>query len=171
MEQPKGKTKPFVELVWDMIYDSGLHLRFWVEATQTIIYTLNGIETCTQKGKTSFKTWTKEKPFVIHMKVFGCDGYVHVLKELWKKLNGKSVKGVFMAYNPTNKAYCLWLSDNKKKIDEHRDITFNEEEMSSQNPNKDTWSTRHVFFKINEPFKISTYMFLEQLLVVVKMHH
>jgi hypothetical protein len=154
-----------------MIYDSGLHLRFWVEATQTIIYTLNSIETCTQKGKTSFKTWTKEKPFVIHMKVFGCDGYVHVLKELWKKLNGKSVKGVFMAYNPTNKAYCLWLSDNKKKIDEHRDITFNEEEMSSQNPNKDTWSTRHVFFKINEPFKISTYMFLEQLLVVVKMHH
>jgi hypothetical protein len=28
-----------------------------------------------------------------------------------------------------------------------------------------------VFFKTNEPFKISTYMLLEQLLVVVKMHH
>jgi hypothetical protein len=76
-----------------------------------------------------------------------------------------------MAYNPTNKTYFLWPNDKKKKIDESCDITFNEEEMSSQNPNKDTQATIHVFLKTNEPFRISTYVFLEQLLVLVKMHH
>jgi hypothetical protein len=31
------ENQTIVELVWNMIYDSGLHLRFWVEATQTAL--------------------------------------------------------------------------------------------------------------------------------------
>jgi hypothetical protein len=51
-------------------------------------------------------------------------------------LDDKNVKGLFMGYNPTNKAYCVWLN-NKKRIEESHDVTFNGTKMSSQNPNID----------------------------------
>lgn len=51
-------------------------------------------------------------------------------------LDDKNVKGMFVAYSPTNKAYRVWLN-NKRRIEESHDVTSNEAKMSSQNPNID----------------------------------
>jgi flagellar biosynthesis/type III secretory pathway chaperone len=34
--------------------------------------------------------------------------YKHSLKELWKKLNLKNKKMIFVQYASNNKCYCLW---------------------------------------------------------------
>jgi hypothetical protein len=51
-------------------------------------------------------------------------------------LDDKNVKGMFMGYSPTNKAYRVWLN-NKRRIEGSHDVTFNGAKMSSQNPNID----------------------------------
>jgi hypothetical protein len=44
-------------------------------------------------------------------------------------LDDQNVKGMFMGYSPTNKAYCVCLN-NKRRIGESHDVTFNEAKMS-----------------------------------------
>jgi hypothetical protein len=45
-------------------------------------------------------------------------------------LDDKNVKGMFMGYIPTNKAYCVCLN-NRRRIVESHDVTFNEAKISS----------------------------------------
>ena len=40
--------------------------------------------------------WTRRKPSYGHLHVFGCEAYMHVPKELRKKLDSKSFKGIFL---------------------------------------------------------------------------
>jgi hypothetical protein len=44
--------------------------------------------------KTTHDVWTKNKPFLQHLRVFGCDAYVHVPKENSSKLMIKRMKSV-----------------------------------------------------------------------------
>ena len=57
--------------------------------------------------------------------MFGFDAYTHIPKELQKKWEPKSRKGLFMGYSKTSKAYCI--SDVDRKITESRDVIFNKQ--------------------------------------------
>jgi hypothetical protein len=49
-----------------------------------------------------------KNPLVAHLKVFGCDAFVHVLKEKRSKLDNKAVKCIFIGYKEGMKGYKLW---------------------------------------------------------------
>jgi len=68
------------------------------------------------------------------MRVFGYDAYIHVLKEFQKKINSKSVNGMFMGYNSISKAYHGWKTKGGLTK-----IMTSLLVMLSQNPNKDAW--------------------------------
>lgn len=89
-------------------------------------YVLNRTRTRTLVGKTPFEAWHQVKPSVAHLRVFGCDAYVHVPKVLRKKLEPKSRKGFMMGYSETSKAYRIWDIDSRKIV-EARDVLFNED--------------------------------------------
>eukprot|EP00253_Pinus_taeda_P011842 PITA_11842 len=48
------------------------------------------------EDKTPQKVWTGKKPSHSHLRVFGCDAYVHVPKEKITKLDSKSEKCIFI---------------------------------------------------------------------------
>jgi hypothetical protein len=66
--------------------------------------------------KTSHEIWIGKKPSLEHLKVFGCDAYVHVVKENRSKLDNKAKKCIFVGYKDGMKGYKLWNLETKKIV-------------------------------------------------------
>jgi hypothetical protein len=77
---------------------------------------LNQSGTRTLEGVTPLEAWNKKKPNISHLKVFGCDAFVHILKQFFKKLESKSSKCTFIGYCQESKDYRQWDKTNKKMI-------------------------------------------------------
>ena len=55
-----------------------------------------------------YEAWYKQKPSVSHVRIFGSDVYMHVLKQFRQKLDFKCKKCILMEYSEISKAYRLW---------------------------------------------------------------
>ena len=89
---------------------------------------------------TPYEAWTGEKPKVDHMRIFGCQAFVHFPKDGRKRLDSKSKKCIFMCYGTTTKGYRLY-DPLKKKVVFSQDVIFNEqkcglEELKQREPKK-----------------------------------
>ena len=63
-----------------------------------------------------------------HLKIFGCEAFVHIPKENRTKLDDKSMKCIFLGYADEDFGYRLW-DPLKHKIIRSMDVIFNESEM------------------------------------------
>jgi hypothetical protein len=81
---------------------------FWAEAVGTACYLVNRSPSSTLDDKTPQEVWTSKEPSLTHLKVFGCDAYVHVPKENKSKLDKKVEKCIFIGYKDGLKGYKLW---------------------------------------------------------------
>jgi hypothetical protein len=75
--------------------------------------------------KTPQEVWTGNEPSLTHIKVFGCDAYVHVPKENMTNLDKKAKKCIFIGYKYGLKGYNLWNPEIKKVV-YSRDVVFRE---------------------------------------------
>ena len=73
--------------------------------------------------KTPKKMYTRKKPEVNHLKIFGCPVYVHIPKEKITKLDPSGKKGIFVGYCEVSKAFRIYIS-GFHHIDISRDVTF-----------------------------------------------
>jgi hypothetical protein len=71
------------------------------------------------------EVWSGKKPLVSHLKVFGCDAFVHVPKEKRSKLDKKATKCIFIGYKEGMKGYKLWDPASRKTV-YNRDVVFRE---------------------------------------------
>ena len=76
---------------------------------------------------TPFEAWTKKKPSVSHLRVFGGKAFAHVPKDERGKLDSKARKCILVGYREETKGYCLY-NPQKKRICFSRDVSFNENE-------------------------------------------
>ena len=106
--------------------DAKLPHKFWAEALSTAVYLRNRSSTKAVKSMTPFEAWTRKKPKVGHLRVFGCDAYAHIPKDERHKLDSKARKCIFLGYGEETKAYRLY-DPKREKIIYSRDVQFNEE--------------------------------------------
>ncbi|KAG8491981.1 hypothetical protein CXB51_015331 [Gossypium anomalum] len=104
-----------------LLFESKVPSKFWAETTNTSVYLLNKLPTTAVNDKTPFEVWHDLKPTVSHLKVFGCVCYTLIPAEKRTKLDKKSMPGIFVGYDSTNKGYKLDSSL------EPADKDFNEE--------------------------------------------
>jgi hypothetical protein len=78
-----------------------------VEAVETTKYLLNMAPSLMLVNTTKHEVWSSKKPSVSHLKVFGCDAFVHVPKEKRSKLDKKEVNCIFIGYKEGMKGYNL----------------------------------------------------------------
>ena len=64
-----------------MLSGVGLGQEFCAEAVDTACYLVNWSPSSALDDKTPQEVWTRKKPSLSHLRVFGCDAYVHVPKE------------------------------------------------------------------------------------------
>jgi hypothetical protein len=71
--------------------------------------------------------FTRKKPKVIHLKIFGCPVFIHILKEKRNKMEPSEKKGIFVGYCEGSKAFIIYIPSHHH-IEISRDMTFDEEE-------------------------------------------
>jgi hypothetical protein len=109
-----------------MLHMAGLHVRIWVEAVDTATYLMN-ISPIAGSNITPYEAWHGRKPQLKDLKVFGCDAWRHIHKDLREngKLGKKSAKQIFVGYALDSKCYKL-MDPSTGKITESRDVEFDE---------------------------------------------
>jgi hypothetical protein len=117
----------FMEAVNTMIHDQDLPMHLWDEATRTIVYVQNILSHSALGFKTLEEFFTRKKPEVIHLKIFGCPVFLHIPKEKRTKLDPSGKKGIFVGYCEISKAFRIYIP-----VCHHIDIiiyvTFDEDE-------------------------------------------
>ena len=74
------------------LIERNLPLVYWAKAINIVVYIMNMTPTVAIHNVTPEEKYTKKKPDLSHMKVFGCIAYVHVPDELRTKLDPKTKK-------------------------------------------------------------------------------
>jgi hypothetical protein len=87
-----------IEKPKSMINGVGLSHELFADAMDTTYYLVNHSNTSTLVDKTLYEPWTSKKPSIKHLKVFGCDAYMHVPRENRSMLDHKAEKCIVIAY-------------------------------------------------------------------------
>ena len=102
---------------------------FWGDAVLYAIHIRNRCLTTSDKNKTPYELWTGKKPSVSHIRVFGCDAFMHIKDSDRKKLDPKSARCVLLGYSEYYHGYKLYNTENNK-VCYSRDVRFNENEFT-----------------------------------------
>ena len=116
-----------MEAIKKMIHDQDLPMHLWAEAVGIIVYVQNRLSHNSLGFNTPEEMYTRKKPEVSHLKIFGCPVYVHIPKEKRTKLNPSRNKGIFVGYCEVSKSFRIYIS-RFHHIDISRDVTIGEEE-------------------------------------------
>jgi hypothetical protein len=102
----------------------------------TTIYVQNGRLHRILKDMTPKEAFSRKKPNVENLRIFGCSVYFHIPKDKRNKLEPSGKKGIFVGYSESSKAYRIYIPE-QHKIEVSRDVTFNEK-MAFKNSIKET---------------------------------
>jgi transposase InsO family protein len=91
-------NKTLMEKERCMLSGVGLGKELWAEAMGTTCYLVNRSPSSTLDDKNPHEVWTGKKYSHTHLKVFGREAYVHVLKENMSNLDKKAEKCIFIGY-------------------------------------------------------------------------
>ena len=75
------------------------------------------------EDKTPHEVWIGKKASLSHLRLFGCDAYLHVSKDKRTKLDNKSERCIFIGYKDGLKGYKIWNSKTRKVV-YNRDVVF-----------------------------------------------
>ena len=117
-------NRTLMERVRAMLQDAQLEEEYWSAAALTATYVKNRSPSA-HSTQTPFELFFGRKPDVSGMRVFGVKAYVHVPKQLRRKLDPLSKAGIFIGYEPNSKAYRVLLESGKVEIS--RDVVFVED--------------------------------------------
>lgn len=120
------KNRSIMNMVRCMLFGMKVPLRFWAEATQYAVHILNRSPTKRLGEVTPSEKWSKHKPSVEHLRVFGCVAYALIPYERRVKLDEKSVRCVMFGVSKEIKAYRLY-DPTVKRIIISKDVRFDEE--------------------------------------------
>jgi hypothetical protein len=91
-------NKTLMDKARSMLIGVGLAQELWVEEIDTAKYLVNVSHSSGLVDITPHEVWSGKKPSVSHLKVFGCDAFVHVPKEKRSNMEKKVVKCIFIRY-------------------------------------------------------------------------
>lgn len=105
----KRKNRSIEESVKAVLHDQDLPKFVWGEVTKAIVYIQNRCPHKSLDNKTPKGLFTRKNPSVDHLRIFGCPVYIHIPKEERKKLDPSSIKGIFVGYSNSSKAYRIYM--------------------------------------------------------------
>ena len=99
-----------------MLNDKGPSHDYWAEAINTKCYVVKKSSTSDLVDKTPYEAWASKRTSLVHLRVFGCDAFVHIPKERKQNLESKSKKCIFVRYKDGVKGYKLWNPTTKTTV-------------------------------------------------------
>ena len=62
------------------------------------------------------ETYSSKKPDLSHLRIFGANVYMHVMKDAKKKLEPTAEVGIFVGYTDTPHNYRVYFPDSRKTV-------------------------------------------------------
>jgi hypothetical protein len=144
-----------MEAVKTMIHDQDLPMHLWVEAARTTMYVQNILSHSALGFKTLEEMFSRNKPKVSHLNIFGCPVFLHILKERRTKLDPSGNKGIFVGYCEVSKALRIYIP-GYHHIEINRDVTFDEYaalKKSRRCQLEEVYEEEHVAPRVAEPVR------------------
>ena len=137
--QQNGRVERFQQTIINgaeaMQHHAGLSNGFWIYAVKAKLHAYNVTPIKRADYKTPTELWSGIKPNISHLRVFGCQAWVHTLKKRRSKLEPKSQAMIFIGYEPGSKGYQFWDAAHQR-IEISRDVKFNETLFPAQESKK-----------------------------------
>ncbi|GJY98389.1 zinc finger, CCHC-type containing protein [Tanacetum coccineum] len=124
------KNKVLKEMVNFMLSYSGLSQGFWGEAILTACYLLNRVPN-KRNMITPYELWTKKKPNLNYLRVWGCRAVVRLRDPKLKTLGERGIECIFFGYVEHSKDFKFYVIEPNdsvliNSIIESRDAIFDE---------------------------------------------
>ena len=127
--QQNGRVERFQPTIINgaeaMQHHAGLSNGFWIYAVKAKLHTYNITPIKRADYKTPTELWSSIKPNISHLRVFGCQAWVHILKKRRHKLEPQSREMIFVGYELGSKGYQFWDAAHHH-IEISHDVKFNE---------------------------------------------
>jgi hypothetical protein len=114
-----------MEAVKIMIHDQDILMHLWEEAERTTVCVQKKLPHSGPGFKTPEEMFSRKRPEVRHLKIFGSLVFVHIPKEKRTKLDPSGKKGIFVGYCEVSKAFRIYIP-GYHHIDINRYVTFYE---------------------------------------------
>ncbi|GKB37255.1 zinc finger, CCHC-type containing protein [Tanacetum coccineum] len=129
------KNRVLKEMVNSMLSYSGLSQGFWGEAMLTACYLLNRVPN-KRNRVTPYELWTKKKPNLNYLRVWGCRAVVRLPDPKLKTLGERGIECIFVGYAEHSKAFRFYVIEPNdsvaiNSIIESKDVVFDEHRFSS----------------------------------------
>ena len=125
--QHKGVAKRQNHTLMDMdrymLYYNTVLLSLWMHTLKTIAYLPSRILS-KEVPKTSYELWTKRKPSLRNLHVWGCLAKVKMYNPHEKKLDEKTISGFFIGYPKKSKGYRFYCLNHCMRIVEDGNVRF-----------------------------------------------
>jgi hypothetical protein len=120
------KNRTVMNMVRCMLSAKRVPKLFWAEAANWTFYLLNRCPTHAVKNITPQEAWSGVKPFVQHLRVWGCVAHVHIPEAKRGKLDDKSFPCIMLGVSDESKGYRLF-DPKTKRVVVSKDVIFEEE--------------------------------------------
>ena len=114
-----------MDKVRSILSNFGLEKHFWEEAVNTACFLINWSPTIALDNGIPKEVWTGKRVNYSHLKIFGCETFVHIPKENRTKLDGKSMNCIFLGYVDGDLGYRV-CDRVKNKVIRSNDFLFND---------------------------------------------
>jgi transposase InsO family protein len=119
------KNRNIVGVSKAMFHIHGFHMSLWDEACNIAVFLQNRSLHKVLGRDTLKEAFTGKNLDVSHFRIFGSLVYCHVSSNIKKKLEPAIVKGIFVGYSETAKAYRVYVSTLRRTVI-RRDVRFEE---------------------------------------------
>lgn len=124
---PETKIRILLDTTSAMLHEAQLSRSYWGEAVTCAAYIQNRLPTkAIPSHTTPFEMWHKQKPDLIHIRVFGSRCYAKIPDPLRVKLDVKTEACIFLGYSPVSKGYKVQLLRTGATV-VSRDVIFQKE--------------------------------------------
>ena len=103
-----------MEKVRSKIYYKGMTSEMWTEAVSTAMYLVNHSTNMANSDVTPYELSFKKKPELVHLRLFGSQGYAYVDDVKRMKLDSKLFRCIFIGYAENLKGYHVYESESYK---------------------------------------------------------
>jgi hypothetical protein len=117
-----------MDMVRSMLSYSTISIGLWMEELKTVIHILNWVPS-KSVSKTPYDLWTRRKPSLNYLRVWGCPIEVKIFNSNSSKLDSKTVSCHFISYPKKSKGFHFYCPDRHTKFIEMRYVIFLEDEM------------------------------------------
>ena len=109
------RNRTLIDMVRSMMNNSSVPVSLWMYALRTATYLLNRIPS-KAVPKTPYELWTKRKPSLRHLHIWGCQAEVRIYNPHERKLDPRTISGFFIGYPEKSKGYRFYCPNHSMRI-------------------------------------------------------